>query len=102
MPRQFLTTQWRTVLAASEPGEAQQQALEQLCNTYWYPLYAFIRKRGHSSEDAQDLTQEFFARLLEKKWLADIKPDVGRFRSFLLTALTRFLANDYDHKRAAK
>lgn len=102
MPRQFVTTQWRTVLAAADSGEDQSAALEQLCRTYWYPLYAYVRRRGNGPEDAQDLTQEFFARLLEKKWLEGIKPDAGRFRSFLLTALTRFLANAYDYKQAAR
>jgi RNA polymerase sigma factor (sigma-70 family) len=102
MPRQFVTTQWRTVLAAAGSGEQQDQALEQLCRTYWYPLYAFVRRRGNGPEDAQDLTQEFFARLLEKKWLEGITPDAGRFRSFLLTALTRFLANAYDYKQAKR
>jgi len=102
MPRQFMTTQWRTVLMAAESGADQTQALEQLCRTYWYPLYAYVRRRGHGPDDAQDLTQEFFARLLEKKWLEGIKPDAGRFRSFLLTALSRFLANAYDYKQAAR
>src|ERR1043165_9968295 len=91
MPQRFLTTEWRIVLTASQQGESQIEALEQLCRTYWYPLYCYVRRRGHSPEDAQDLTQEFFARLLEKNWLNHIKPEGGRFRSFLLTALTRFL-----------
>jgi len=76
--------------------------MEQLCQTYWYPLYAYVRRRGHAGEDAQDLTQEFFTRLLEKNWLAEIEPEGGRFRAFLLTALNRFLANEYDRSRAAK
>jgi RNA polymerase sigma factor (sigma-70 family) len=90
------------VLAAAQEGESQLPALEQLCRAYWYPLYAFIRQRGHGPDEAQDLTQEFFARLLEKKWLADIAPHGGRFRSFLLTALGRFLINEFQRSRAAK
>lgn len=73
-----------------------------LCRTCWYPLYAHIRQRGHKPEDAQDLTQEFLARLLDKNWLADVSPHKGRFRSFLLMALNRFLINEYDHHRAIK
>ncbi len=102
MPRQFVTTQWRTVFAAAQSGEEQRNALERLCRTYWFPLYSYVRRRGHGPEDAQDLTQEFFARLLEKNWLAEIKPEKGRLRSFLLMALTRFLANAYDFKCAAR
>ena len=99
---QFVTTQWNMVLGAAQSGDAQMAALEQFCRTYWYPLYAYIRRRGHGPDDAKDLTQEFFARLLEKNWLADIEPQGGRFRSFLLTALNRLLANEYDRSQAAK
>ena len=99
---QFQTTQWSLVLTATREGVAQSGALEQLCRAYWYPLYAYIRRRGNAAPDAQDLTQEFFARLLEKNWLSDIQPNTGRFRSFLLTAVNRFLANEYDRARAAK
>jgi RNA polymerase sigma-70 factor (ECF subfamily) len=98
----FVTTQWATVLLASREGEAQLKALEQLCRVYWYPLYAYIRRRGHSPEDAKDLTQEFFERLLSKNWLAKAAPEAGRFRTFLLTALNRFLANEYDRTHALK
>jgi RNA polymerase sigma factor (sigma-70 family) len=98
----FVTTQWNLVLSAAKTGAAQPNALEQLCRAYWYPLYAYVRRRGNDSEDARDLTQEFFSRLLEKKWLADIEPEGGRFRSFLLTAMNRFLANEYDRAQAAK
>jgi len=98
----FVTTQWNVILSAANTGAAQIDALEQLCRAYWYPLYAYVRRRGHGPEDAQDLTQEFFARLLEKNWLADIEPAGGRFRSFLLTAMNGFLANEYDRSRAAK
>ena len=101
-PARFVTTQWNVVLNAARTGDAQIDALEQLCRDYWYPLYAYIRRRGHGPEDAQDFTQEFFARLLDKNWLADIEPAGGRFRSFLLTAANRFLANEYDRGQAVK
>src|SRR5256885_13710324 len=99
----FQTTHWSVVMAASQSGSPRQaEALEKLCRAYWYPLYAYVRQRGHGPEDAKDLTQEFLARLLEKNWLADIEPHTGRFRSFLLTALHRFLMNEYDRSQAAK
>ena len=79
-----------------------QAALEKLCQTYWYPLYAYVRRRGHSVEDAQDSTQEFFARLLAGHWVSDADRTKGRFRTFLLTALNRFLANEWDHAHARK
>lgn len=99
----FALTRWSLVLRASRPGTPEaDEALEILCRTYWYPIYAYVRSRGHRPEDAQDLVQEFFARLLAKNWLADIEPGVGKFRSFLLTAVRHFLANDYDYRRAVK
>src|ERR1051325_8600256 len=99
----FATTHWSVVLAAGRHDTTRAKAaLEKLCQTYWYPLYAYVRRRGNSPEDAEDLTQAFFARLLEKNWLADIEPVGGHFRSFLLTALNRFLANEYDRSQAAK
>ena len=103
MGGQFTTTHWTVVLEAvgSDPAR-QSAALEQLCRTYWYPLYAYIRRRGHGPDDAQDLTQEFFARLLEKQWLEGIEKNGSRFRSFLLTALNAFLANEYHRAQAAK
>ena len=76
--------------------------MEELCRTYWYPLYAYVRRLGHPVEEAQDLTQEFFARLIEKQWLADADRRKGRFRTFLLTALNHFLANEWRHSHAAK
>jgi RNA polymerase sigma factor (sigma-70 family) len=79
-----------------------QWALEHLCRTYWYPLYAYARRRGHSVEDAQDLTQAFFARLLERHWVADADRERGRFRTFLLTAMSRFMADEWDRLRAQK
>jgi RNA polymerase sigma-70 factor (ECF subfamily) len=99
----FNTTHWSAVLqAGGNDPTAAKAALTQLCRAYWFPLYAYARRRGHNPEDAQDLTQEFFARLIEKDWLTDIKPHGGRFRSFLLTAFNRLLANEYDRRTAAK
>ena len=99
----FVATRWTVVLAASEPhaGHAAT-ALEALCRAYWYPLYAYVRRCGHSPPDAQDLTQEFFARLLEHNWIARADRHKGRFRSFLLMALKRFLANEWDKARTLK
>jgi DNA-directed RNA polymerase specialized sigma24 family protein len=77
-------------------------ALEQLCETYWYPLYAYVRHRGHSPEDAKALTQEFFYRLLHGDYLARVDPRKGRFRSFLLAAMNHFLANEWDRSRTLK
>ena len=77
-------------------------ALEELCRTYWYPLYAYVRRHGHSREDAEDLTQAFFARLLEKNYLEGISTDKGKFRAFLLVALKRFLANEWDRANRQK
>ncbi|MHC1766699.1 MAG: RNA polymerase sigma factor [Verrucomicrobiia bacterium] len=99
----FVTTHWSVVLdAADVDSPHRRESLERLCSTYWYPLYAFIRRRGHTPEDAQDLTQAFFARLLQKDYLSDVKQERGRFRSFLLAALRHFLANEWDRTRAAK
>jgi RNA polymerase sigma-70 factor (ECF subfamily) len=86
-------------MAGAQP---ESEALETLCRRYWYPLYAFIRRSGRGEEDAQDLTQEFFARLLEKQWLQDADPHRGKFRTFLLMALKRFLANDWDRSQCLK
>lgn len=79
-----------------------QNALETLCRTYWYPLYAYVRRRGYSPVDAEDLTQEFFAWLLERKWLGKADPQRGRFRSFLLTSISNFLSNEWDKTRTQK
>jgi RNA polymerase sigma factor (sigma-70 family) len=97
----FATTHWSVVLAAghsSVPGA--QAALENLCRTYWFPLYAFARRQGNTPEDAQDLTQDFFSRLLEKNYLATVNPNLGKFRTFLLRSLKNFLVNDW--KRAGR
>lgn len=77
-------------------------ALEKLCRAYWYPLYAYVRRRGQSPEDAKDLTQEFFARLLERNWVGRADQQKGRFRSFLLSAMNHFLADEWDKARAQK
>jgi RNA polymerase sigma-70 factor (ECF subfamily) len=101
--KRFATTHWSVVLRAGDSGSPEnQQALEQLCRAYWYPLYAFVRFSGHGPEEARDLTQEFFARLLEKKWLRDADPNRGRFRTFLLTALKRFLTNEWHRSQMLK
>lgn len=99
----FTTTHWSLVLEAGQPGSpAADQALAELCRTYWYPLYAYVRRFGRSPEAAQDLTQEFFARLLEKNYLATADRKRGKFRWFLLTAFKCFLANEHDRATARK
>jgi RNA polymerase sigma-70 factor (ECF subfamily) len=99
----FVTTRWSVVLDASrKETTVVRAALEELCRTYWYPLYAYARRRGHSPEDAQDLTQAFFERLLERHWVERADPERGRFRTFLLTAMSRFLADQWDRGRACK
>src|SRR5437660_12692854 len=99
MPR-FATTRWSLVAAAKDP--AARQALAELCELYWYPVYAFVRRRGHSADDAGDLTQAFFARLIETAGIAGADPDKGRFRSYLLGAVRHFLANEHDLAAARK
>jgi RNA polymerase sigma factor (sigma-70 family) len=95
----FATTHWSVVLLAACDAEPNsREALETLCAAYWYPLYAYVRRTGRTVEDAQDLTQDFFARLLEKQYLGLATPERGRFRTFLLSSLKNFLANDW--KRA--
>jgi len=99
----FATTHWSVVLAAEQSSTpAAREALEKLCRDYWYPLYAFVRRQGYNPPDAQDLTQAFFARFLEKNYLAQVHPAKGKFRSFLLVALKHFLADEWDKLRAAK
>jgi RNA polymerase sigma factor (sigma-70 family) len=101
--RVFVTTHWSVVLSARKKDSPQSAAaLETLCRTYWYPLYAYVRRQGHSPHDAQDLTQEFFARLLQKDYLKAAAREKGRFRTFLIVALKRFLANEWDRVRAQK
>ncbi len=99
----FVTTHWSVVVAAARADTPNaQNALEQLCRKYWYPLYAYARRRGHSVDDAKDLTQAFFARLLAKHWVGDARPERGRFRTFLLTAMNRFLSDEWDKLRTKK
>jgi RNA polymerase sigma factor (sigma-70 family) len=99
----FTQTHWSVVVAAANSDSTHaRSALEKLCRSYWPPIYAFVRRQGHNPHDAQDLTQEFFARLLEKNYLADVDRSKGRFRSFLLAALKHFLANEWDKARAQK
>ena len=100
--RDFHTTRWSMVLHARGDSAGAQASLAQLCGVYWYPLYAFVRRQGMSGHDAQDLTQEFFARLLAKGWLGDVERERGRFRSFLLAAMRHLLANEWDRSRAKK
>lgn len=95
-PARFLSTHWSVVRTAGHGGSsAAREALEQLCRTYWYPLYAFVRRRGYDSEEAKDLTQGFFESLLARNDLAGLAPEKGRFRSFLLAALGHYLANEW-------
>lgn len=99
----FVTTHWSVVLSARDQASPQSdEALEKLCRTYWYPLYAYARWRGRGPHDAEDLTQEFFARLLQKNYLMAIEPERGRFRSFLLVAFKRFMADEWDRAAAQK
>jgi RNA polymerase sigma factor (sigma-70 family) len=98
----FVTTHWSVVLAASGGAGNAQDALARLCQLYWYPLYAYVRRRGHSAEDAQDLTQSFFARLLERNLVGMADQQKGRFRSYLLTCMNNFLANEWEKARAQK
>ncbi len=99
----FVATQWSVVLrAARDSSEQSASALDEICRAYWPPLYAFLRRNGHSPPDAQDLTQSFFAALLEKEFLKDVHPDKGRFRSFMLAALKHFAANERDKAQALK
>jgi RNA polymerase sigma-70 factor (ECF subfamily) len=99
----FPQTKWTVVLAAGgTPSPASAAALERLCSAYWYPLYAFVRRRGQAPPDAEDLTQEFFARLLAHNWIAQADRHKGRFRSFLLLAMKRFLAKEWDKVKTLK
>ena len=100
---QFATTRWSVVLAAGQDDSAvAMAALETLCRAYWYPLYAYVRRRGHAEHDAQDLTQGFFARLLERHPFKSVAPGQTKFRSFLLVALKNYLADEHDREQAQK
>jgi RNA polymerase sigma-70 factor (ECF subfamily) len=98
----FATTRWSVVLTAGNATPEAEDALAALCHQYWYPLYAFVRRRGYAPHDAQDLTQEFFTRLIGKGWLGGVVRERGRFRSWLLTAMKNFLSNEWDRARAEK
>jgi len=104
-PRQFTTTHWSLVDAA-RPDEVSQtrarEALEELCRAYWYPLYAFVRNRGHSAQDAQDLTQAFFCQIIETGGFASADRTKGRFRSYLLGAMKHFMANQWHRAQTQK
>jgi RNA polymerase sigma-70 factor (ECF subfamily) len=98
-----VTTHWSVVQAAGHSFDTKaREALAALCRGYWYPLYVYVRRRGYRQHDAEDLTQAFFARLLERNWIGRAEQAKGRFRTFLLTALERFLANEWDKVRARK
>ena len=93
----FVTTRWTNVLLAGRKSSPQADvALEELCRCYWYPLYVYVRRHGHSKEDAEDLTQAFFERFLQKNYLGSLSAERGRFRAFLLASLKHFLANEWD------
>ena len=98
LPQAFPNTRWSVVLAARGDAAGESvAALETICRAYWYPLYAYVRRCGQSPHDAQDLTQEFFRRLLEKHWLDSVDREKGRLRTFLITALRRFMASAWRH-----
>ena len=99
----FATTRWTVVARAWEHDSPEAvEALEWLCRVYWYPLYAYVRRRGHTEDDAKDLTQEFFARLLKHKYLQFVDRNRGRFRSFLLSSLKHFIINEWNKARREK
>jgi RNA polymerase sigma-70 factor (ECF subfamily) len=92
----FVTTRWSVVLTARDRSCPEAaQAIEAICRSYWFPLYAYVRRSGHSAQDAEDLTQEFFCRLLEKRWLDAADPERGRLRTFLIVALKNFMAKEW-------
>ena len=102
-PSEFPTTRWTLVVVASDPKRKEvRSALASLCENYWYPLYAYLRRRGYPTDQAQDLTQEFFIRVLEGRYLDRADPEKGRFRAFLLTSLKFFVADEEDRNRAQK
>lgn len=99
----FATTHWTVVLTAGQHHTPQaDRALEELCRTYWFPLYAYVRRRGYTKEDAEDLVQAFFARFLAKNYLEGLSAERGRFRAFLLASLKHFLANEWDKSQRQK
>src|SRR3954471_8756696 len=99
----FVTTRWTLVLSAGRKSSAQSdRALGELCQCYWFPLYAYVRRQGHGKEDAEDLVQAFFARFLEKNYLEGLRAERGKFRAFLLASLKHFLANEWDKSQRQK
>src|SRR5262249_7175438 len=99
----FATTHWSVILSAADLASPQAaEALEKLCRTYWLPLYTYARRKGHSPEDAEDLSQAFFANFLERNSVGRARRERGRFRSFLLTSLQNFLIHEWEKARAAK
>ena len=103
MQARFATTSWTQVLAARDaPSTEARQALESLCRVYWYPLYALVRRQGHDAEESRDLTQAYFAALLEKGYLGDYDPERGRFRTFLMASVKHFLSKERDKALAWK
>ncbi len=98
----FPPTHWSAVVAAGRDSASGFSALEELCRSYWYPLYAYVRRQGHNPTDAQDLTQAFFARFLANHGFSRVQPGRGRFRSFLLASLQNFLINEWDRARTQK
>jgi RNA polymerase sigma-70 factor (ECF subfamily) len=99
----FATTHWSVVVHAGDSHSPEtDSAMERLCRTYWYPLYVFVRRKGYSHEDASDLTQAFFAKFLQKRYLKSVDASLGKFRTFLLTSMTHFLANEWDKSQAQK
>ena len=99
----FQTTSWSVIRQATAGSEAAvREALGRLCETYWPPVYAFVRRRGHAPSDAEDITQSYFARFLEKSYVHDFRPEKGRFRTFLLASVSHFLANEWDRGQARK
>ncbi len=98
----FEDTRWSVVLRAGSADDTAREAMESLCKSYWPSLYSFLRARGYSKDDASDLLQGFFLALLEKEWVSRARPEAGRFRTFLLTALIRYISNDSAKNRALK
>jgi RNA polymerase sigma factor (sigma-70 family) len=104
-PRQFATTRWSLILSAANSDSGEQKtrdALEELCRIYWRPVFVFVCRRGHSMEDAQDLTQDFFVKILEPNWLEHADANRGRFRTLLLTSLQHFLVNAAERRHTRK
>jgi RNA polymerase sigma-70 factor (ECF subfamily) len=99
----FATTHWSVVVRAGDSASPEAaSAMERLCRTYWYPLYVFVRRKGNSHDDANDLTQAFFARFLEKRYLRSVDSNLGKFRTFLLTSMAHFLVNEWEKSQTQK